>query len=119
MRDMAAEPRLGTRIRRARERARWTQQRLADELGVSVRTVNDWENDRSYPRSSIGAIEDVLDVSLDDTGRRARTISPELRRLIFQALDDEEDRRRVIGLLEGTLTWPEPNGAEAEKRSAR
>src|SRR5215472_8226629 len=104
---MATGLALGTRIRRARERLRWTQRRLADEVGVSVRTVNDWENDRTEPRSSIGALEDVLGVSLDDEeDRQARAISGELRRLIAEQLDDEEDRRFVIGVLEGTITRP-------------
>jgi transcriptional regulator with XRE-family HTH domain len=61
---MATGTSVGTRIRRARERRRWTQQRLADEVGVSLRAVGDWENDRAYPRSSIGALEDVLGISL-------------------------------------------------------
>lgn len=111
MRDMAAELALGTRIRRARERRRWTQQRLADALGVSVRTVNDWENGRTQPRSSIGALEDVLGVRLDSREQQARPISPQLRREITEILDDVEDQRRVIGLLEGTLTWPDETEA--------
>ena len=106
---MATEPTLGTRIRRARERLRWTQQRLADALSVSVRTVNDWENDRTQPRSSIGALEDVLGVSLDsEEGRQARAISGELRKLIAEHPADEEAKRFVIGVLEGTITRPPP-----------
>ena len=119
MRDMAAEPRLGTTIRRARERKRWTQQQLADALSVSVRTVNDWENDRSYPRNSIGALEQVLDVRFGDDEPRARTISPELRRLIADVLAGDVDaQRRVIGLLEGTLVWPEESAVPEGNHSA-
>ena len=78
---MASEPTLGTRIRRARERRRWTQQQLADALGVSVRTVNDWENDRTQPRNSMGAIEHLLGPVL--TGEQAQPEIPEkLRREI-------------------------------------
>lgn len=61
------EPTLGTLIRRARERRRWSQQQLADQLAVSLRAVNDWENDRSRPRSSIGALEEVLGTQLEPT----------------------------------------------------
>jgi transcriptional regulator with XRE-family HTH domain len=51
---------LGYRVKRARERRRWTQQQLADRLGVNRKTVDNWENDRTYPRSAIGALEQVL-----------------------------------------------------------
>ena len=121
MRDMAAELALGTRIRRARERKRWTQQQLADALSVSVRTVNDWENDRTQPRSSIGALEHVLGVSLDESAPdRYRPVSDELRRMIAESLPgDAEAQRRVIGLLEGTLNWPGTNGAQEQQRPAR
>lgn len=60
---MLTAPDLGTRIRRARERKRWTQQRLADELDVSVRAVGSWERDEVVPRI-IGALEQVLGVDL-------------------------------------------------------
>ena len=66
MGTMATDPHLGTRIKRARERKRWTQQRLADTVGVSQKTIDNWENGRTSPRSSIGALEEVLGVSLDD-----------------------------------------------------
>ena len=55
---------LGTRIRRARERKRWTQQQLADELGVSLRAVGNWERDESVPRNTIGALEELLGIDL-------------------------------------------------------
>lgn len=61
---MAAEPRIGTTIRRARERLRLRQQDVARKLGVSRTTVDAWENDRAYPRNSIGALEELLDVNL-------------------------------------------------------
>ena len=62
---MATEPRIGTKIRRARERKRMSQSELGAAVGVSRTTVNAWENDRTFPQSSIGAIEEVLGISLD------------------------------------------------------
>lgn len=61
---MATDPAIGTAIRRARERKRWTQRQLADALGVNVKSVDNWENGRTSPRSSIGAIEVALGISL-------------------------------------------------------
>jgi transcriptional regulator with XRE-family HTH domain len=60
------DPHLGTKIKRARERKRWTQQQLADAVGRNVKTVNNWETGRTEPASSLGAIEEVLGVNLSD-----------------------------------------------------
>jgi transcriptional regulator with XRE-family HTH domain len=130
--DDAPPPPIGRRIKRARERLRMTQVQLADSIDVTQKTIDNWEHDRSYPKSSIGALEDVLGVRLDeDAGDgRARTVSPDLRKLVAEhAGDDPKIQRLVIGLLEGTVTWPiesgpaapaQPHEAEAggEKRSA-
>jgi len=64
---MTDVPSIGLRIKRARERRRWTQRQLADALGVNIKTVDNYENDRTRPRNSTGAIEEVLGISLDDT----------------------------------------------------
>ena len=55
---------LGTRIRRARERKRMSQEDLARALGVHRVTVGQWETDKASPRNSIGALEEILGVSL-------------------------------------------------------
>jgi transcriptional regulator with XRE-family HTH domain len=54
------QPELGLLIKRARERAGLTQQQLADRISRSRKTVDNWENGRTSPRSSIGAVEAVL-----------------------------------------------------------
>lgn len=41
-----------------------TQQVLADLLGVTSRTVGNWENDKGSPRSRLGALEKVLQAPL-------------------------------------------------------
>lgn len=107
MGGMATDTRIGTTIRDARERKQWTQQQLAKLAGVAVRTVNDWENDRSYPRNRVGALEELLGIRLPRAGRGpedgAAVIPARLRRVIMEELPDPEDQRRVIGLLERTL----------------
>lgn len=62
---MAPNPRIGTKIRRAMERKRMNQGQLAERLGVSRSAVNAWINDRAWPQGSIGALEDILGISLD------------------------------------------------------
>ena len=107
MRAMAAELALGTRIRRARERRRWTQQQLANALRVSVRTVNDWENDRTQPRNSLGALEDVLGTRLDAPGsepdipeslrRQVAALTPRQREWMIAWLTEELRQRPPEG----------------------
>ena len=62
--DTATAPTLGTQIRRARERKRWTQQVLADAVGVGRDTIVRWEKDQRLPRNRIGALEEVLEINL-------------------------------------------------------
>ncbi|XKK40339.1 helix-turn-helix domain-containing protein [Nocardiopsis sp. ARC36] len=50
---------LGDRIRTARQRARLTQEQLAERVGVGRRTIDNWENGRTLPKNVV-ALEDVL-----------------------------------------------------------
>jgi transcriptional regulator with XRE-family HTH domain len=97
---MATEPAIGTRIKRARERKRWSQQRLADELHVNRKTVDNWENGRTEPKSSIGALEEVLGVSLDSAPEEPKTATPEelekLRDHIREVLGEESDLEAAL-----------------------
>ena len=62
---MATTPRIGTMIKRARERQLMSQEELAAKLRVSRSAVNSWERDRSYPRNRIGALEQVLGIKVE------------------------------------------------------
>jgi len=59
---------LGDQIRAARGRARMTQRELADRVGVSTKTVDNWENGRSVPRNRLAALEEVLGTHLNVDG---------------------------------------------------
>jgi transcriptional regulator with XRE-family HTH domain len=83
----------GEQIKDARERRQMTQQELADELGVSLRTVGSWERGESVPRSRMGAIRVVLRMEGPSDGRM------ELSRLINQEL--EESRRGPSDIVKG------------------
>lgn len=58
---------LHDRIRQARERAGLTQQALANAVGVSLRTVGNWERGESLPQNRMAKVEDVLGVKLRET----------------------------------------------------
>jgi transcriptional regulator with XRE-family HTH domain len=63
--DASSAPKIGRIIKRARERKRMSQAQAAAELGVSRSALNAWENDRAYPRSSIGAMEELYGIVID------------------------------------------------------
>lgn len=56
---------IGKTIALARHRKRWTQQRLADELGVAKSTVANWERGEHFPLRNLGAVEEALGISLE------------------------------------------------------
>lgn len=72
-----ARPPIGLRIKRARERLRLTQEQLAGQVGVSQKTIDNWENDRTYPKSALGALEEVLGPLTDDTASTAGVRFPD------------------------------------------
>lgn len=55
---------LGQRLRDARERAGLTQQQVANEIGVSLRTVGNWERGETVPQNRLAKLEDLLSVQL-------------------------------------------------------
>ena len=59
-------PQPGDRIKTARERRRWTQERLAEAAGISKSFLSDIENDkRNISSGSALKISDALGISLD------------------------------------------------------
>lgn len=101
---MQTDPPIGLKIRRARERQRLTQADLAAQVGVSQKTVDNWENGRTRPKSSIGALEQILgpldraDVSPSPapTPKRATAADPLAAYAddpLFANLPDDPDER--------------------------
>lgn len=86
---------LGTKIKRARERKRWTQQQLAEAVGVSQKTIDNWENGRTSPRSSLGAIEQALNVNLTN-GQSVSNFATADEALIWSLDRFTEDERHAL-----------------------
>lgn len=49
----------GDQLRAARERAGWTQQQLANRVGVTLRSVGNWERS-NVPTNQLNKVRDVL-----------------------------------------------------------
>jgi transcriptional regulator with XRE-family HTH domain len=121
-------PTLGTRIRRARERARLSQEELAQAVGASVRAVGDWENDRRKPRNRLGALEDALGVSLDGVPEpEPQSLIPRSLRREIAENDDltSAEKEAVLAAIETTLRGgeagsavPYPGGGERRRTAS-
>lgn len=57
---------IGSKIRNARNEAGLTQEKAAEELGVTRQTISNWENNKSYPDIiSVVKMSDLYSISLD------------------------------------------------------
>ena len=92
---------VGTRIRRARQRLRMSQGELARRIGVSRNSVNAWENDRAYPVTALGALEDVLGVRLTDEPAPPAYDDPALQHIWETPGLPEDVRRGLVALAIG------------------
>lgn len=58
---------IGEKLRAARDAAGYTQEQVAERLGVSRQTVSSWENDRSYPDiAGTIALAELYGLTLDE-----------------------------------------------------
>lgn len=58
---------IGSRLKNARTEMGLTQEKVAEEIGVSRQSVSNWENNRSYPDIvSVIKLSDLYSVSLDE-----------------------------------------------------
>lgn len=57
---------IGSKLKEARMRTEFTQEQVAEAIGVSRQTMSNWENEKSYPDIvSVIKMSDLYDVSLD------------------------------------------------------
>jgi transcriptional regulator with XRE-family HTH domain len=110
---MAADD-IGTRIRKRRQELDLSQEQLAGRVGVHPSTIINWEKGKHPPKRRQGKLEAVLGISLSsDPPPLRRVVDAHTRSVLRAALPDDDDYRRVIGLMEGTLTWPAEQAPDA------
>lgn len=57
---------IGSKLKAARNEANFTQEEIAEKLGVSRQTISNWENSKSYPDIiSVIKLSDIYCISLD------------------------------------------------------
>ena len=58
---------IGDKLKQKRHSSGYSQEALAEKIGVSRQTVSNWENNRSYPDiGSVLALSDLYGISLDE-----------------------------------------------------
>ena len=58
---------IGKKLRNARTRSGFTQEKAAEEIGVARQTIYNWENEKSYPDIvSVIRLSTLYSVSLDE-----------------------------------------------------
>lgn len=58
---------IGKKLRNARTRSGFTQEKAAEEIGVARQTITNWENEKSYPDIvSVIRLSTLYSVSLDE-----------------------------------------------------
>jgi transcriptional regulator with XRE-family HTH domain len=96
MSGMASAERYGTQIKRARERRHLTQQELADRLGVDRKTVDNWENSRTFPRNRVGALEEWAPELAEDADPGEAELRERLGSLLAAGLIEEGDADELM-----------------------
>lgn len=88
---------IGSRLKKARTEMGLTQERVAEEIGVSRQSVSNWENNRSYPDIiSVIKLSDLYSVSLDELLKEDRNMIDHLN----EATNTVASRRRLETLIE-------------------
>lgn len=106
--DARSAPKIGRIIKRARERRRLSQAEAAAALGVSRSALNAWENDRAYPRSSIGALEELYGIAIDGEPEPGPSVPPGILLAIMNDESLTPGQRQALIAMVGELLSTAP-----------
>ena len=93
---------IGNRLKNARVEMGLTQEKVAEEIGVSRQTVYNWENGKCYPDiENVIKLSDLYSVSLDELLKEDKNMI----RHIKDATDAAENRRKDTRLILTIIFW--------------
>ncbi len=88
---------IGSKLKAARAKIGLTQEKVAEELGVSRQSVSNWENNRSYPDIvSVIKMSDLYSISLDELLKEDKKMIEHLD----EATNEVKSRKRLSKLIE-------------------
>lgn len=113
----------GDEIRAARELRGFTQEQVAERLNVNVKTVNNWENDRSSPKNRAAALYALLAPPSTDPVPLTKASDAELlSELMQRALrreSEERDRSSAANKPAGPMKLSDRRGKNARGAADR
>ena len=87
---------IGTKLKNARAKSGLTQEKVAEEIGVSRQSMSNWENGRSYPDIiSVIKLSDLYSVSLDELLKEDKKMIDHLD----ESTNTVKSRRRLTWLI--------------------
>lgn len=101
---------LGEQIVRLRKQHGWTQDDLAQRVGVHKGHVTRWERDRMRPAAkALAAMAEAFGITVDELLAKEEGEfaigDPQLVRTLHEAQElDEEDKRMVVRFIEALVT---------------
>lgn len=94
------QQKIGSFLKELRQEKKMTQEQLAEQMGVSRRTVSRWETGNNLPDlSMLVELADYYDVDLNEIfhgERRSETMDAELKDTLLQASEYSEDIKKKI-----------------------
>ena len=87
---------IGTRLKNARVEMGLTQEKVAEEIGVSRQTVSNWENSKCYPDIvNVIKLSDLYSVSLDELLKEDKNMVRHLK----ESTDVVTSRKKLTKLI--------------------
>ena len=110
--EVGGMPSLGERVRELRQRRGWSQQQLAEKVGVRQKQISSYERGTNTPSAEILiSMAEAVEVSLDFLAQRSSANAPRIAIAdldLLEKLQDvdrlpEEDRTLVKGVIDLVL----------------
>lgn len=96
---------IGSKLKNARNEANFTQEQIADKLGVSRQTISNWENSKSYPDIvNVIKLSDIYSISLDALLKEDENMIKHLDEST-NIVKSKNHLRRVLPILIYTSIW--------------
>ena len=87
---------LGSKLKKSRERKKYSQQFVAEKLHISRQAISKWENGHTYPDvSSLQVLSKLYDISLDELLKGTDEINTEEVNVIKEVSDPIIDKREI------------------------
>lgn len=96
---------IGSKLKSTRVKMGMTQEKVADEIGVSRQTISNWENNRSFPDIvSVISLSNLYSVSLDELLKEDK----EMIKYLNESTNEVKSRQKfskLIQVMSYLLIW--------------